>query len=93
MKLQKATQGTILCVYVKPNSKEFKIETENDYLMVFCREAPEKGRVNKELIKELSTLFKRRVDILSGFTSRRKRILVIDASAEWVDCILSSYSG
>ena len=93
MKLQKATQGTILCVYVKPNSKEFKIETENDALVVFCRETPEKGKVNKELIKELSKLFKRRVDILSGFTSRQKRVLIADASVEWVDCILSSYLG
>jgi len=28
-----------------------------------------KGRVNRELIRELSRLFKRRVEILSGFSS------------------------
>jgi len=28
------------------------------------------------LIKELSKLFKRRIEILSGFTSRRKRVLI-----------------
>lgn len=89
MKLQKAAQGVILHIYVKPSSKEFKIETENDELVVFCREAPEKGRVNKELIKELSRLFKRRVDITSGVTSRQKRVLITDASIEEVNNILS----
>jgi uncharacterized protein (TIGR00251 family) len=89
MKLLKTTQGTVLDVYVKPNSKEFKIKIENDEFVVFCREAPEKGKVNKELIKELSKLFKKRAEILSGFTSRQKRILIRDANAEEVNEILS----
>jgi uncharacterized protein (TIGR00251 family) len=89
MQLLKTTQGTVLDVYVKPNSKEFKIRVENDELIVFCRETPEKGRVNKELMKELSRLFKKRAEILSGFTSKQKRILIKDASAEEVDEILS----
>jgi len=76
MKLQKTSQGIILDVYVKPKSEEFKIETEDDKLVLFCRETPKKGRVNRELIKELSKLFKRRIEILSGFTSRRKRVLI-----------------
>jgi uncharacterized protein (TIGR00251 family) len=89
MQLLKTTQGTVLDVYVKPNSKEFKIRVENDELIVFCRETPEKGRVNKELMKELSRLFKKRAEILSGFTSKQKRILIKDASAEEVNEILS----
>ena len=76
-------------MYVKPNSKKFKIKVENDELIVFCRETPEKGRVNKELIKELSRLFKKKAEILSGFTSKQKRILIKDASAEEVNNILS----
>jgi uncharacterized protein (TIGR00251 family) len=89
MKLLKTTQGTVLDVYVKPNSKKFKIEIENDELIVFCRETPEKDRVNKELIKELSRLFKKRAEILSGFTSKQKRILIRDTNAEEVNEILS----
>lgn len=49
----KTVEGTILDLYVKPKSKEFKIEGENE-VFVFCREAPVKNRVNKELVKELS---------------------------------------
>ena len=89
MQLLKTTQGTVLDVYVKPNSKEFKIRVENDELIVFFRETPEKGRVNKELIKELSRLFKKKAEILSGFTSKQKRILIKDASAEEANNILS----
>jgi uncharacterized protein (TIGR00251 family) len=89
MKLLKTTQGTVLDVHVKPNSKEFKIRVENDELVVFCRETPKKGRVNKELAIGLSKLFKKRTEIISGFTSKQKRILVRDTNAEEVDKILS----
>jgi len=91
MKLLKTTQGTVLDVHVKPNSKEFKIKIEEDELIVFCQETPIKRRVNKELMKELSRLFKRKVDILSGSASKQKRILIRDASAEEVNEILSKY--
>ena len=88
MKLQKASQGIVLDVYVKPNSKEFQIKTEDDELVVFCRETPVKGRVNRELIKELSRLFKKRVEILSGFSSRQKKILIRDIETKEVEHIL-----
>ena len=84
MKLRKTVQGIVLDVYVKPNSKEFKIKTEEDELVVFCRETPVKGRVNRELIRELSRLFKKRVEIVSGFSSRQKKILIREIEAEEV---------
>ena len=76
MKLRKTPEGIVLDLHVKPNSKEFKIETAEDDLVISCREKPVKGRVNKELIKELSRLFKRRVEIIAGFRSRQKRVLI-----------------
>ena len=88
MNLQRTAQGIVLDVYVKPNSKEFQIKTEQDRLVVFCRETPVKGRVNRELIRELSRIFKRRVKIVSGFSSRRKKILVRDVEAKEVKQIL-----
>jgi len=84
MKLRKTAQGIMLDVYVKPNSKKFQIKTEDDELLVFCRETPVKGRVNRELIRELSRLFKRRVEIASGFSSRQKKILIREIEAEEV---------
>ena len=89
MKLVKSDQGVILEVYVKPKSREFKILVENDGLVVFSREAPVKGRVNKELVKELSRFFKRPVDIVSGLTSPNKRILIKGASVEEVDKVIA----
>ena len=89
MKLRETAQGTLIEIYVKPQSRQFKIEVEEDELLVFCRESPVKGRVNRELIKELSRLFKRRVRILSGFRSRQKRLLIENASIQEVSDILS----
>lgn len=89
MKLRETAQGTLIEVYVKPRSEQFKIEAEEDELLVFCRESPVKGRVNGELIKELSRLFKRRVRILSGFRSRQKTLLIENATTQEVSEILS----
>ena len=88
MKLWKTAQGIVLDIYVKPNSKRFQIKTEEGELFVFCRETPVKGRVNRELIKELSRLFKRTVEIVSGYSSRQKKILVRDIEAKEAKQIL-----
>ena len=91
MKLQETSGGVVIDVHVKPNSRQFRIAVESDELVVFCREAPVKGRVNRELTKELSRLFRGKVEILSGFTSRQKRVLIRDISTEKVDEIISAY--
>ena len=75
-------------MYVETNSKKFQIKIEEGEVVVFCRETPVKGRVNRELMKELSRLFRRRVEILSGFSSRRKKFLVRDIEAKEVEQIL-----
>jgi uncharacterized protein (TIGR00251 family) len=90
MKLLKTDQGVVLNVYVKPDSREFKIEVEDDELVVHCKESPVKGKVNRELTKELSKVFKRKVGITSGFTSKQKRVLITDINLEKVDEILSA---
>jgi uncharacterized protein (TIGR00251 family) len=89
MKLLKTAQGLVLNVYVKPDSRDLKIEVEDDELVVYCKESPVKGKVNRELIKELSRIFKRKVDLISGFTSKQKKILIRDVSLEEVNRILS----
>lgn len=89
MKLLKTEQGVVLNVYVKPDSREFRIEIEDDELVVHCRETPVKGKVNRELVKELSRLFKRRIEIVSGFTTKQKKVLIKDSSLEEVSRILS----
>jgi hypothetical protein len=88
MRMQKISGGVVIGVHVKPKSKQFRITVESDELVVFCREAPVKGRVNRELIKKLSRLFHRRVEILSGFSTRQKEILIRDIEVEEVNNIL-----
>jgi uncharacterized protein (TIGR00251 family) len=92
MKLQETEQGVVLDVYVKPNSKQFKIELDGDELMVLCQEAPVKGKVNKELLKQFSRLFSQRVELVSGFTSRQKRLLISGIKVAKVEQILASAS-
>jgi len=88
MKLQETGQGTVINIHVRPNSGQFQVRIEDDDLVVCCRESPVKGRANRELIKELSKLFKRRVEIVSGFRSKNKRILIKDADGEEVNMVL-----
>ncbi len=90
MKVQETKQGMILDVFVKPRSKEFKIMVEGEKTVVFCTEGPVKGKVNKELVKELSRLFHRQVELVSGFTSKQKRLLIKDAEKSEVERVLSS---
>ncbi len=85
MKIQKTKQGVILELYVKPRSKEFKIVAEGEETIVFCKEEPVKGKVNKELIKQLSRLFHKNVKLVSGFTSKQKKVLIKDAEKTEVE--------
>jgi len=91
MELQKISDGVVVAVFVKPNSKVFQLKVEGDELVALCRESPVKGRTNKELIKELSRIFKKRVGIIAGFTSKQKKVLIMDISIDEVSAILSKY--
>ena len=90
MQLQEVAQGVIVDVYVKPNSKRFQLKMEDNELVVLCREAPTKGKVNKELLKELSQFFGHKVELVSGFTSRQKRFLVTEITTKEIEQHLKS---
>jgi len=93
MELHQVSGGVVVSVFVKPNSKRFRLKVEGDEVVVSCRESPVKGRVNKELMKELSGIFKKRVEIVAGFTSRQKKVLIRDISINEASSILSEYAG
>jgi uncharacterized protein (TIGR00251 family) len=88
MKISETKDGAIIEVSVKPNSAKFKTMIDNDEILVFCTEEPVKGRVNKELIKELSKLFHCKVEIASGFTSKQKRLLIKGVGKSEVERLL-----
>ena len=82
MKINQTKEGLVLEVFVKPKSKEFRITVEGDEIVVYCTEEPVRGKVNKELTKEFSRLFHKNVEIVSGFTSKQKRLLVKGAEID-----------
>lgn len=92
MELLKVSDGVVVSVFVKPNSKRFQFKVEGDEVVVLCRESPVKGRVNKELIKELSRIFKKRVEIVAGFTSKQKKVLISGISIDEANSILTKYA-
>lgn len=89
MKLMQTSNGVVLEIRVKPRSDRFEIQ-RNDEVIVFCKDAPVKGRVNRTVEKELSRLFKSKAAIVSGFSSRKKRVLIENASIEEVERVLAS---
>ena len=76
MKVTETKDGTIIEVFVKPNQPKFDIKIDGDEIIVFSTEEPVKGKVNKEIIKELTKRFHAKVEIVSGFASKQKRLLV-----------------
>ena len=76
MKITETKDGTIIEVFVKPNQPKFDVKMDGDEIVVFSTEEPVKGKVNKEIMKELSRLFHAEVELISGVTSKQKRLLV-----------------
>jgi uncharacterized protein (TIGR00251 family) len=76
MKLTETKDGTVIEVFVKPSQARFKIAVDGDEILVFSTEEPVKGKVNKEIVKELSRFFNSRVELVSGSTSRQKTLLI-----------------
>lgn len=88
MRVLETKEGCILEVSVKPRSKRFGIEIQGDEIIVRSREEPVKGRVNREIINELSRLFAREVELVSGFSSKEKRLLIKGAKKSEVEGLL-----
>ena len=88
MKISETKDGTAIEVFVKPNSQKFEVVVEGDEIVVRCTEEPVKGKVNKEIIKELSKLFHSRVEIAAGATSKQKVVLVRGAKKNEIERLL-----
>ncbi len=75
MSLKETKEGIVLSIFVKPNSPKFKIELDGDEVVVYATEEPERGKVNKEIVKELTKLFHTKVELVSGAISKEKKLL------------------
>ena len=76
MSISETKDGVIVTIFVKPNSPKFSVEIEGDEIIVHSTEEPIKGKVNKEIIKEFTKLLQNQVEIVSGATSKQKRLLI-----------------
>jgi uncharacterized protein (TIGR00251 family) len=68
-------------ILVKTNSKKQGIEKlADDRFKVSLTSEPEKGKANRELLEVLSKFFgiyQSRIDIVSGKTSKRKKVKIM----------------
>ena len=92
MKTIESKNGIIIEVFVKPKSPKFEIFLEEDELIVRCTEEPFKGKVNKELLKALARFFHTNVELVSGATSKQKRLLLRNIEKSEVERLLCKVS-
>ena len=78
--------GVVVSVKVQPNASRDRVVGEHgDQLKIAVTVAPEKGKANKVVIKVLSRLLGVKssdIEILSGETSRDKKVLIRNISEE-----------
>jgi len=89
MSIKETKDGVLLSIFVKPNSSTFSIQLDGDGILVHSTEEPEKGKVNKEILKELTRLFQARVELVSGATSKEKQLFVAGISKEELKDIIT----
>ena len=90
MKLTETKEGIIIEIFVKPNSPKFEIDIEGDEIIAHCTEEPIKGKVNKELVKNLTKLFHKKVDLVLGVASKEKKMLIRDAKKQEIEQLLNN---
>ncbi|MGA2682785.1 MAG: DUF167 family protein [Candidatus Bathyarchaeia archaeon] len=88
MSITETKDGTIITIFVKPNSPKFVVELEGDEIVVHSTEEPVKGKVNKEILKEFSKLLHAKVEVASGATSRQKQLFVQGLTKNKVEQLL-----
>lgn len=76
MNLKETSNGVLITIFVKPNSPKFQVTLDGEEIIVQCTQEPEKGKVNKELIKEFTKIFHAKVTFVLGLTSRQKQLLI-----------------
>ena len=89
MSIKETKDGTIITIFVKPNAPKFTVELDGDEIVVHSTEEPVKGKVNKEILKELSKLLHAKVEISSGATSKQKQLVVHGLTKQQVAQILN----
>jgi uncharacterized protein len=90
MSIIETKDGVILTVFVKPNSPKFKVDYHGEEIVVYSTEEPVKGKVNKEIVKELSKLLQTKVEFAAGLTSKQKQLIVKGMDKQQAEQLLKS---
>jgi uncharacterized protein (TIGR00251 family) len=90
MSIKEVKDGIIITIFVKPSSPKFSIELDGKEIIVHATEEPEKGKVNKEILKEFSKILHAKVELASGSTSRQKQLLVVNISKKQAEQLLAA---
>lgn len=71
--------GDIIEIYAKPNSSKSELifDDENNRFNAFLHSIPDDNRANDELVKLFKKQLKLRVELISGFKSRNKKVKVL----------------
>ncbi len=81
---------TVVEISVAPNSRRFAVSVKDGKVRISLTSPPENNRANIELIRELSKATGSGVRILSGATSKRKRIEIGLSEEEWAAFLSSA---
>ena len=88
MSIKETGDGTLITIFVKPNSSKFAIEFNGNEIVIYATEEPEQGKVNKEILKELTRLFHTKVELISGVTCRQKQFAVVGTNKAEIEQLL-----
>jgi len=88
--IRETEDGVIIEIFVKPISNRFEVTVDDRKIVVLCKEQPVKGKVNKELARELSKFFHAKIELVSGFSSKQKRIFIKGLSKSEVEQLLTA---
>jgi uncharacterized protein (TIGR00251 family) len=77
---------------VFPNSGKFSLSLKEETLQIRCKNEPEKGLVNREIILNLSKALGMEVRIIRGLKSRNK-ILEVNGDEQSIKSKLQSLDG
>lgn len=83
--IKEMENGITLDIEVSPNASKFEITGYNSWrerIEISIKSLPQKGKANKEIIKEISNLTKTDVEITSGLKSHQKTLIINEISKD-----------
>ena len=80
--IKQTGNGVLIRVRVKPDSKRFALARKGGQLILEVTSPPKEGKANLEIVKGLKRMFGKDVEIVKGFRSREKVVLIKGSKKE-----------